>query len=129
MSKRMTEDDFRDKILTPNFEKCGYLVERIEGMTSWPDIMVTKNGRSTFLELKTIDEYPAHKETTIKPDWRPGQLSWASRHRKKGAFVYLALWIDEDIYFLIPQATYTRAELVKLHRGIAGGEYDKGSNA
>ena len=128
MPKKMTEDDFREKILRPNFEHCGYLVKRVEGMPTWPDLLVVKNGRDTWLELKTIDEYPKHKETTIKPDWRPGQLTWMKRYRERGGFAYLALWIAGDVYFLIPQATYTLAELTKLHRGIAGGQYDKGSN-
>ena len=106
----------------------GYFVKRVEGMTSWPDIMIVKNGRTTFLELKTIDYYPVREGTTINPEWRLGQLSWMERFRAKGGYAYLALWIDEDVWFLIPQDHYTRKDITRLSRGLSGGVYDKGSN-
>lgn len=127
MSKAMLESDFYHKILKPNFEHAGYFVQRFEQYTI-PDMMVCKNKRDTWLEIKTIDEYPKNKGIPIRPDWRIGQLAWLKRYRKKGGFAYLALWIEGDVYFLIPQEIYTRQQLTSLSRGIVGGIFDKGSN-
>lgn len=128
MSKRMLEVDFYHKILKPSLEKHGYFTERVE-LSGHPDVHICKNGRSQWLELKTLDYYPKNESTRIKPNWRIGQLAWLQRFRKHGGFGFLALWIDEDVYFLIPQENYRRSELNKLSRSLTGGQYvDKGSN-
>ncbi len=127
MHKAMTETDFYNTILKPSLEKYGYFTERIE-LSGHPDVHICKNGRSQWLELKTIDEYPKNESTRIKPEWRMGQLAWLQRFRKHGGFGYLALWIEEDVWFLVPQIDYSRAELTKYSRGLSGGIIDKGSN-
>ena len=127
MGKVMLEEDFYHKILKPSLEKHGYFTERVE-LFAHPDVHICKNGRSQWLELKTLDEYPKNESTRIRPDWRIGQLAWLERFRKHGGYGYLALWIGGDTYFLIPQESYSRGELGKLSRGLAGGQYDNGSN-
>ena len=127
MSKRLTEKALYNNILKPNFEKHGYFVERID-LFGHPDVHVCKKGRAIWIELKTIDYYPKNKATRIKPEWRIGQLAWLERYRKHGGYGYLGLWIDGDFRFLIPQDSYSLAELTSLSRGLTGGQYDKGSN-
>jgi hypothetical protein len=127
MAKIMTEKDFYNTLLKPNLEKMGYFCERIE-LYGHPDVHICKNGRSQWLELKTLDDYPISASTRIKPEWRMGQLSWLQRFRAKGGYGYLALWIGGDVWFLIPQQDYSRGELSNLSRGLSGGLYDTGSN-
>jgi hypothetical protein len=77
-----------------------------------PDIYCCKDNQITWIELKTIDKY---RKNIIKPDWRPGQLSWIQEHTLLGGnnsdMFFLCLWYINDIYFLRPKEFYKSEEL------------------
>lgn len=110
----MTESKLYQKYLKPVLLKKGYFVQRFE-QESVPDVYIAKNKQVYWLELKVINK----KQKIIKPDWRPGQLSWIYRHQKKGGdIIFLCLWYLQDYYFVDPRETYIEADLLLLARKI-----------
>lgn len=104
----MTESDLYQDIIRPLLKKKGILFYRFE-FPRIPDLYLTKNSNVLWGEFKCVN----HKSKIVKPDWRPGQLSWIRQHALYGSKnICLILYYIGTVYFLEPKKEYKQEELV-----------------
>ena len=104
----MTESEMYQNKLKPLLKKNGFYFKRFE-QDGIPDLYLACKGNVIWAELKTINK----KSKIIKPDWRPGQLSWIVEHRSLGGNIHcLILGYLGEVYFLPPKRQYKKEEIV-----------------
>ena len=112
----MTEAEFYQQLIKPWLVRQGGFFYRID-FDRVPDIYHCVGGKVTWYELKTTDKIS--KSGVVKPDWRPGQLSWIEEHYTKGGEgtdLKLLLWVVNQWYILPPQKQYLKEELTGGNR-------------
>lgn len=105
----MTESEFYQRYVKSILESKGISFSRVE-QARMPDIFCIKNGVVFWIELKVS---PVSKYT-VRPDWRPGQLSWIRQYRLNGGRVALGLRVNHTTYFLEARESYTVSDLMLI---------------
>jgi len=95
------------------------MLEGIETSTTFgfPDVLYGYECSMGVAELKELNRIPMRKFTV---PWRPGQLAWYTRFRKKNMSPYvLILTLMDSWYFITDiKESYTMAEIQKCYMGV-----------
>lgn len=89
----------------------GYYGVRVENETEngTPDAFF-QGKYALWIENKIVT--PSEKTSIIKPQWQPGQIGWALRHKKHGGIWFVMIGYGENLlYSDIPKQTYAPHEL------------------
>ena len=104
----MTESKVYQEILRPLCKEHGIMLHSVD-YYAFPDAYLSKNGEVLWAEIKCVNK----SSSVIKPDWRPGQLSWIKRNSLYGSNnVCLLLWYEGRVWFLQPKEKYSEEELI-----------------
>jgi hypothetical protein len=94
------------------------MIEGIETSTTrgFPDLIYGYDDILGFAELKKIDRVPVRKFTV---PWRPGQLAWYTRLRKKSKSPYVLILTIRDSWYFITniKESYTMGEVNRFYIG------------
>lgn len=66
-----------------------------------PDISYCYRGKSGWIELKYLKNYPMHKTVVNIPHYTPAQKLWAKKYIEKGGNYFLVLRIKNDCFAFI----------------------------
>lgn len=80
-----------------------------------PDMYFRTEVHDLWIELKELKRWPKNPQITLKPDWRPGQISWISKHKRRGGKVLLMVTYHNQ-WFLLKEIKkeYSQKEIFQL---------------
>lgn len=81
-----------------------------------PDLMVCHAGKTTFIELKHADTFPARAETPVRLDYRADQFAWAKRHAAAGGRVILLAQVSSHYYIFDEIYSMCNVHRARLNR-------------